>query len=75
MEQVEHRLVNVEIFSSKDKLELMRNINEFLGDTKDSAEFINSSITYNTDTEEYVSLVSFYILDEMKFIEDEFKDD
>lgn len=75
MEQVEHRLVNVEIFSSKDKLELMRNINEFLEDTKDSAEFINSSITYNTDTEEYVSLVSFYILDEMKFIEDEFKDD
>lgn len=75
MEQAEHRLVNVEIFSSKDKLELMRNINEFLEDTKDSVEFINSSITYNTDTEEYVSLVSFYILDEMKFIEDEFKDD
>lgn len=75
MEQAEHRLVNVEIFSSKDKLELMRNINEFLEDTKDSAEFINSSITYNTDTEEYVSLVSFYILDEMKFIEDEFKVD
>lgn len=73
MEQAEHRLVNVEIFYAKDKLELMGIINEFLEDTKDSAEFINSSITYNTDTEEYVALVSFYILDEMKFIEDEFK--
>lgn len=69
MEANINRLVNVDVFKHKDVVELSGLINEFLGDAGDSISFINSSITYNTDTEEYVALISFYLLDEMKFIE------
>ena len=69
MEANNNRLVNVDVFKHKDTIKLSGLINDFLGDAGDSISFINSSITYNTDTEEYVSLISFYVLDEMKFIE------
>lgn len=69
MEANVNKLVNVDVFKHKNEVELSSLVNEFLGDAGDSISFINSSITYNTDTEEYVSLVSFYVLDEMKFIE------
>lgn len=69
MEANNNRLVNVDVFKHKDAVKLSGLINEFLGDAGDSISFINSSITYNTDTEEYVALISFYLLDEMKFIE------
>ena len=72
MEANINRLVNVEVFKHKDVIKLSGLINEFLGDAGDSISFINSSITYNTDTEEYVALISFYVLDEMKFIESVF---
>ncbi len=69
MEANVNRLVNVDVFKHKNEVELSSLVNEFLGDAGDSISFINSSITYNTDTEEYVALISFYLLDEMKFIE------
>ena len=69
MEANVNRLVNVDVFKHKDAIKLSGLVNEFLGDAGDSISFINSSITYNTDTEEYVALISFYLLDEMKFIE------
>ncbi len=69
MEANVNRLVNVDVFKHKDVVKLSGLVNEFLGDAGDSISFINSSITYNTDTEEYVALISFYLLDEMKFIE------
>ena len=74
MEREINRLVNVEVFRHKDELKLTSRINDFLEDTRESIEFINSSITYNTDTEEYVALISFYVLDEIRFLEDAFKD-
>ena len=69
MEANVNRLVNVDVFKHKDVVKLSGLVNEFLGDAGDSISFINSSITYNTDTEEYVALISFYLLYEMKFIE------
>lgn len=69
MEANVNKLVNVDVFKHKNEVELSGMVNEFLGDAGDSISFINSSITYNTDTEEYVALISFYLLDEMKFIE------
>lgn len=69
MEANVNKLVNVDVFKHKNEVELSSLVNEFLGDAGDSISFINSSITYNTDTEEYVALISFYVLDEMKFIE------
>lgn len=69
MEANVNKLVNVDVFKHKDEVKLSGMVNEFLGDAGDSISFINSSITYNTDTEEYVALISFYLLDEMKFIE------
>lgn len=69
MEANVNKLVNVDVFKHKNEVELSSLVNEFLGDAGDSISFINSSITYNTDTEEYVALISFYLLDEMKFIE------
>lgn len=69
MEANVNKLVNVDVFKHKDEVKLSSLVNEFLGDAGDSISFINSSITYNTDTEEYVALISFYLLDEMKFIE------
>ena len=69
MEANVNRLVNVDVFKHKDVVKFSGLASEFLGDSGDSISFINSSITYNTDTEEYVALISFYLLDEMKFIE------
>ena len=69
MEANVNRLVNVDVFKHKDVVKLSGLVNEFLGDAGDSISFINLCITYNTDTEEYVALISFYLLDEMKFIE------
>ena len=69
MEANVNKLVNVDVFKHKNEVDLSSLVNEFLGDAGDSISFINSSITYNTDTEEYVALISFYLLDEMKFIE------
>ena len=60
---------SISFIKHKNEVELSSLVNEFLGDAGDSISFINSSITYNTDTEEYVALISFYLLDEMKFIE------
>lgn len=73
MEKEKCKLVRVEVFSHEDKSKLASRVNEFLEDTIESAEFINSSITYNTDTEEYVALVSFYLLDKNKFLNDTYK--
>ena len=52
MEANVNKLVNVDVFKHKNEVELSSLVNEFLGDAGDSISFINSSITYNTDTEE-----------------------
>ncbi len=61
------KFVKVLIFHGKDLIHLEVEISSLLERSRHYIEFINSSITYNTDTEEYVILVSFYVLDEIKF--------